>query len=81
MKVLLATDGSEGSLKDAGVAVATKRSEWGFPADRVCAVAREMGADLVAVGSRGLGGLASLLLGSVSERIVDRCHVPVLVVR
>lgn len=47
----------------------------------VCAVARELSADLIVVGTHNRGALGRALLGSVAETIVRDAHVPVLTVR
>jgi nucleotide-binding universal stress UspA family protein len=44
-------------------------------------LAEELGAGLVVVGSRGLGGIKRALMGSVSDSVMRHAHCPVLVVR
>ncbi|MFB6132902.1 MAG: universal stress protein [Halanaeroarchaeum sp.] len=53
----------------------------GRPAAEISAYAREVDADLVATGTRGRHGENRLLLGTVAERVVQTCPVPVLTVR
>ncbi len=53
----------------------------GSAADVLLRVAEVRGVDLIVVGSRGLGALASLLLGSQSQEVIQRASCPVLVVR
>jgi nucleotide-binding universal stress UspA family protein len=52
----------------------------GPPAEAILAVtsAREM--DLIVMGTRGLGRIASLFLGSQSQKVVAEAHIPVLLV-
>jgi nucleotide-binding universal stress UspA family protein len=53
----------------------------GDPADEIVAYADSIDADLVVIGSRRRGVLASALLGSVSREVVQESRRPVLVVR
>jgi nucleotide-binding universal stress UspA family protein len=53
----------------------------GRPASVIVDRAEASRAELVVVGSRGLGPLKSMLLGSVSAEVVDHAPCPVLVVR
>ena len=53
----------------------------GDPVDELIRAARYQEADLIVVGSRGLGAIAGALLGSVSKALVQHAPVPVLVVK
>lgn len=44
-------------------------------------LAEEIGAGLIVMGSRGLGGIRRALMGSVSDSVVRHAHCAVLVVR
>lgn len=56
------------------------RTEWGRASDVICKIALDEQFDVVVMGKRGLGVLGGILLGSVSDRVVHSCHVPVLTV-
>jgi nucleotide-binding universal stress UspA family protein len=55
------------------------RAVHASPARSLIEISR--GARMLAVGSRGLGGLAGMVLGSVSDQCVRHATCPVLVVR
>ena len=52
----------------------------GPPARCIVDVAKEIGADMIVMGTHGRTGLARMLIGSVSERVVRTSHVPVVTV-
>jgi nucleotide-binding universal stress UspA family protein len=52
----------------------------GDPAEQILACANARQADLIALGSRGHGRLAGLLIGSVAQKVVALARCPVLVV-
>jgi nucleotide-binding universal stress UspA family protein len=64
----------------AGVAT-DDRVLLGRPSSVIVGSARELGADLIVVGSRGRGPIRTMLLGSVSAEVVDHAPCPVLVAR
>ena len=53
----------------------------GRPAGEISEYARAVDADVVAMGTRGRHGENRFLIGSVAERVVRTCPVPVLTVR
>jgi nucleotide-binding universal stress UspA family protein len=54
---------------------------FGTPAEALLNVAREFGADLIAVGTHGRRGLSHLLLGSVAEEVMRKASCSVLIAR
>ncbi|KAL4606771.1 uncharacterized protein LOC142611398 [Castanea sativa] len=53
----------------------------GDPKDMICHAAEQMHADLLVVGSRGLGKIKRAFLGSVSDYCTHHANCPVLIVR
>ena len=57
------------------------RAEIGSPAETIVRVAREVGADQIVMGTRGLGALGNLFLGSVATPVVRLAEIPVTLVK
>lgn len=53
----------------------------GPPAEAILTVAATRHNDLIVMGSRGLGRLTGLLIGSQSQKVVQHAPCPVLIVR
>lgn len=52
----------------------------GLPATRISEVARETGAGLVVMGGNGRTSMSKLMAGSVSDKVVRKSPVPVIIV-
>ena len=77
-------DSAVAALSAAGSATVTGRVIRGLSGDvpqAIMDIAREESADIIVVGPRGLGRLQGLLVGSVTDRLVQLADRPVLVVR
>lgn len=53
----------------------------GHPAESIIKYASNNGADLILIGTRGLGGFDKLIIGSVAQKVTKHANVPVLIVQ
>src|SRR3712207_5671944 len=68
-------------VKQEGVGVAEAHLVRGRPDRELIHLGEEIGAGLIIMGSRGLGGVRRALMGSVSDSVVRHAHCPVLIER
>ncbi len=74
-----ALDSHREELAQRGVVASTKLLE-GNPAETVVAHAKDMGAEMIVMGTHGRSGFKRFLLGSTVERVVRTSTLPVLTV-
>ncbi|MCU7959610.1 MAG: universal stress protein [gamma proteobacterium symbiont of Bathyaustriella thionipta] len=53
----------------------------GIPVTRILQAARKLDATAIVMGSKGMTGLRHMMLGSVAERVVQLCPLPVTVIK
>ena len=68
-------------IQESGVEVTEAHLRAGQPDGEIVTLAEELGAGLIVMGSRGLGGVRRALMGSVADSVVRHAHCPVMVVR
>src|SRR5213080_1080614 len=80
--VIWATDGSETAAEALPYALAFGKNDAAklVVVHARAAVAREVGADLIVVGTHGYGRVAGLLLGSVTQGLLHSGVCPVLAI-
>ena len=78
-RTYLEQKGSE--LSGAGIKIETEFTvKAGEPAQNIIDYVMEHGINLVVMSTHGYGGVKRLLVGSVTDRVIRSCEVPVLVV-
>lgn len=55
--------------------------EFGHPAERILALAKDEQYDLIVIGSRGLSGISEFFLGSISSTVSQYSTIPVMIVK
>jgi len=68
-------------VRATGATIAQEHLRMGKADHEIIALAEELGAGLIMMGSRGFGAIRRALTGSVSESVVHHAHCPVMVVR
>ena len=71
----------EAAVRTAGVECCSHVRIGAFTADEIAACAAEQGCDAIVMGTRGLGRMAGLVLGSVATGVVHKSSVPVTLVK
>lgn len=54
---------------------------YGDPVDQVIRISKSKKSDLIVIGARGKGRIAEVFLGSVSNAILHKSSVPVMIVK
>ena len=65
---------------DLNYPVETRFSRGQAP-DEIVRVAKEVGCDLIVMGTHGRTGLARLLMGNTAESVAPEAHCPVIIVK
>jgi nucleotide-binding universal stress UspA family protein len=74
-------DAARALALEAGVDCATQSSVSDLPYQGIIAAAQQSGCDLIFMASHGRRGLAALLLGSETQKVLTHSTIPVLVYR
>lgn len=65
----------------AGLKVVAPARAYGVIANEIVRIAKDRQVDQIALGTRGMGAVGNMLLGSVAQRVLHQSPVPVLLVK
>lgn len=68
-------------VRDAGVTAQTHAAQGDDVAEQVLAQVHALGCDAIVMGTRGLGAVQSVLLGSTTLQVIHLADVPVTVIK
>lgn len=80
-EVKLAVERRTGEILDPTGLAYSVHQVMGHPGSTIVQAAEEEQCDLIVIGSRGMGQLRSLLVGSVSDYVLHHAKCPVLIVK
>ena len=58
-----------------------RKIDFGDPGPKITKFAESLNCDIIIIGTRGMSGIKERLLGSVSNHIVHKSSIPVLIVK
>ncbi len=64
-----------------GIKLAEPARAYGVVANEIVRMAKEFKVDQIAMGTRGMGAVGSVMLGSVAQRVIHQSTVPVLLTK
>ena len=71
---------AEAEAAKLGLELLPTRRAVGFASDEILREAAALGVDQIVMGTRGMGAMRTLVIGSVAQRVLHEAQVPVLVV-
>lgn len=74
-------DKAESIVRGLGASNVSKQVLRGDPAKSIVAFAENSGADMIVIGSRGLGNVSGIFLGSVSKKVAQEAHCTCITVK
>ncbi|MBX9826905.1 MAG: universal stress protein [Xanthobacteraceae bacterium] len=71
----------ERAAKKAGVKCESIHATSDYPEDDILKIAAKKKCDLIVMGTHGQGGLRGIFVGSVTQKVLGKSKIPVMVVR